>query len=158
MRNSICLSYIPARLRRLLTVGEVITNLVDNAIKYSPDNAQKIAIVSSVNSEGLIETTVQDYGAGIPSSVMPNLFSKFTRNHRNKDDITGTGLGLFLSKAIVNAHSGNIWAKSKENEGSTFGFTLLPYDQLAKELQSNNNEGIVQGSHGWIKNHSMQRR
>jgi signal transduction histidine kinase len=141
-----------------MTISEVITNLIENAIKYSPEEAHDINIVSKINPGGLVETTVQDHGVGIPGSVMPRLFGKFTRNHRNQAQIGGTGLGLFLSKSIITAHSGNIWASSKENEGSTFSFTLVPYSQLAKDLQNNNNENIVRGSHGWIKNHSMQRR
>lgn len=141
-----------------MTISEVITNLIDNAIKYSPDAAKDIIITCKLNMQGLVETTVEDHGVGIPETVMPHLFSKFSRNHRNQSQIGGTGLGLFLSKSIVTAHSGNIWASSKENVGSTFGFTLVPYSQLAKDLQSNNNENIVRSSHGWIKNHSMQRR
>lgn len=141
-----------------LTISEVITNLIDNAIKYSPDSAPNIAIVSKLDNDGRIETTIKDHGVGIPSSVMPHLFNKFSRNHRNKTKVGGTGLGLFLSKAIVNAHYGNIWANSKEGQGSTFGFTILPYSQLAKELQNNNNSDIVRTPHGWIKNHSMHRR
>ncbi len=141
-----------------MTVGEVVTNLIDNAIKYSPDGAQKITVISQVNRDGLIETTVHDTGVGIPGSVMPDLFTKFRRNHRNQGEIGGTGLGLFLCKAIVTAHRGNIWVNSKEGKGSTFGFTLLPYTQLAKDQQLTNNESIVRSSHGWIKNHSMQRR
>lgn len=141
-----------------VTIGEVVTNLIDNAIKYSPNSAEKIMVVSQLNANNQIETKVQDHGVGIPSSVMPNLFSKFYRNHRNSAQVGGTGLGLFLAKSIVTAHNGNIWVSSKENQGSTFGFTLLPYDQLAKDNQAGNNENIVRSSHGWIKNHSMQRR
>lgn len=141
-----------------MTIGEVITNLVDNAIKYSPDNAKQIRIISKLNKDGQIETVVQDKGVGIPSSVMPHLFSKFQRNYRNSKQIGGTGLGLFLSKSIISAHNGNIWANSQEGQGSTFGFTLLPFSQLAKDQQTNNNEEIIRSSHGWIKNHSMQRR
>jgi signal transduction histidine kinase len=141
-----------------MTIGEVITNLIDNAIKYSPDNAPDIRVISKLNKDGQIETTVEDHGVGIPGSVMPNLFSKFQRNHRNRAQIGGTGLGLFLSKSIISAHNGNIWVSSKEGEGSTFGFTLIPFSQLAKDQQTNNNEDIIRGSHGWIKNHSMQRR
>ncbi len=141
-----------------MTISEVITNLVDNSIKYSPNNNDPIKIVSKINSEGWVETTVEDHGVGIPEGVMPHLFSKFSRNHRNKNQIGGTGLGLYLSKAIITAHNSNIWASSKEGEGSTFGFTLVPYEQLAKDLENNNNENIVRTSHGWIKNHSMQRR
>jgi signal transduction histidine kinase len=141
------------------TVGEVLTNLIDNAIKYSPSpDAKLIRVISQVNTNGLVETTVQDQGVGIPSSVMPRLFTKFYRNHRTKGSIGGTGLGLYLCKAIVSAHRGNIWASSKEGEGSTFGFTLIPHEQLAKELANADNKEIVRSSHGWIKNHSMQRR
>lgn len=149
---------LPAVAIDRLTISEVVTNLIDNAIKYSPDSARDITVISKVNSSGLIETTVEDRGVGIPSSVMPHLFGKFSRNHRNKTKIGGTGLGLFLSKAIISAHHGNIWASSKENHGSIFGFTVLPYSQLAKELQNNNNGDIVRTPHGWIKNHSMHRR
>lgn len=141
-----------------MTISEVVTNLVDNAIKYSPDESTKIIIVSQLKTDGQIETSVQDFGVGIPESVVPNLFSKFYRNHRTKASVGGTGLGLFLSKTIVNAHNGNIWVRSKEHEGSTFAFTLLPFEQLAKDQQTNNNENIVRSSHGWIKNHSLQRR
>jgi signal transduction histidine kinase len=139
------------------TIDEVITNLIDNAIKYSPGDASDIRVSSRLSPNGLIETTISDSGVGIPSSVLPHLFSKFQRNHRNRTIIGGTGLGLFLCKAIISAHSGNIWVKSSEGKGSTFGFTLLPYSQLAKDQQSEDNKNIVRGSHGWIKNHNMQR-
>ncbi|HET7320672.1 MAG TPA: ATP-binding protein [Candidatus Saccharimonadales bacterium] len=139
-----------------LSVHEVINNLVDNAIKYS-GTSKVIKLDTRLNQEGLVETTIQDFGVGIPSSVMPNLFSKFYRDHRNRAQIGGTGLGLYLSKAIIEAHGGNIWVRSKEGEGSTFGFTLKPYAQLAEELKNGDNE-IVRNAHGWIKNHSLYRR
>src|SRR5690606_9555212 len=107
----------------------VINNLVDNAIKYS-DKADRIAVTASLNSDGLVETSVTDYGIGIPSSVMGNLFQKFHRSHKSSMQVGGTGLGLYLCKAIITAHSGNIWVRSKEGEGSTFSFTLMPYDRM----------------------------
>jgi signal transduction histidine kinase len=139
-----------------VSISEVVTNLLDNAIKYSGES-KKIVVSSRLNEEGLVETTVQDFGVGIPTSVLPSLFEKFYRNHRTRAQVGGSGLGLYLCKAIVTAHGGNIWAQSKENEGSTFGFTLKPYTQLADELKTGNND-IVRGAHGWIKNHSMYRR
>lgn len=138
-------------------IQEVINNLLDNAIKYS-GNSKKIEIRSSLNKEGLVETTVQDWGMGIPSSIVPNLFSKFYRDHHNRAQIGGTGLGLYLSKAIVGAHGGNIWVRSKEGEGSTFGFTVLPYAQLADNKKGVNATEITRSAHGWIKNHSLYRR
>jgi len=140
-----------------LSIHEVINNLVDNAIKYS-GGSRTIEIESKLNKEGLVETTVQDFGLGISSSIMPNLFTKFYRDHRNRAQIGGTGLGLYLSKAIVTAHGGSLWVRSKEGEGSVFGFTLLPYDQLTAELKKSGNQEITRSAHGWIKNHSMYRR
>lgn len=140
-----------------LSIGEVINNLIDNAIKYSA-GANLIKIDAHLTSSGLIETTVQDFGVGISSSIIANLFTKFYRDHRNRSSIGGTGLGLYLSKAIVTAHGGNMWVRSKENEGSIFGFTLLPYAQLTDELKQNNNQELTRNAHGWIKNHSLYRK
>lgn len=139
-----------------VSIHEVINNLIDNAIKYS-GKSTKIRVSAHMNQEGMVETTVQDWGVGVPANVMPNLFTKFYRDHRNRAQIGGTGLGLFLSKAIVTAHGGNIWAKSHEGQGSTFGFTLVPYTKLAQELKNGDNKEIVRGAHGWIKNHSLYR-
>lgn len=141
-----------------VSIAEVINNLLDNAIKYSRPDSTTIAVTAGLTNDGLIETTVQDYGVGIPTAVMPDLFQKFSRNHRNKATVSGTGLGLYLSKALVTAHAGHIWVRSKEGEGSVFGFTLLPYDRLAEERKNNDNDAITRKSHGWIKNHSMSRR
>jgi signal transduction histidine kinase len=140
-----------------VSIYEVISNLIDNAIKYS-GKGKKIIIRAAMTKDGQIETTVQDFGLGIPESVMPNLFSKFYRNYRNRAQIGGTGLGLFLSKTIVTAHGGNIWVRSKEGEGTTFGFTIMPYTKLADEQKSGDNMDISTSAHGWIKNHSLYRR
>ncbi len=140
-----------------LSIREVINNLVDNAIKYSQDS-KVIVIDTHLTQAGLVETTVQDFGGGIPASILPNLFTKFYRDHHNRSQIGGTGLGLYLSKAIVTAHGGNIWVRSQEGQGSTFGFTLLPYDQLAGKLEQNGDQEITRSAHGWIKNHSLYRR
>lgn len=140
-----------------VSIMEVINNLVDNAIKYS-GQSHRIRITTNLNNEGLVETTVQDFGVGIPDNIMRNLFTKFYRDHHNRAQIGGTGLGLYLSKAIVTAHGGNIWVKSKLGEGSTFGFTVLPFSQLSSELKDGANNEIVRGAHGWIKNHSLYRR
>ena len=141
-----------------VAIYEVMSNLLDNAIKYSGDS-KDITVTSRLSKEGLIETLVTDHGVGIPTSVIPNLFEKFHRNHRNQAQVGGTGLGLFLSKAIVNAHGGDIWVDSKEGSGTTVGFTLQPYSTVAAELKSGNNkDDMVRTAHGWIKNHSLYRR
>ncbi len=140
-----------------LSIQEVINNLVDNAIKYS-GNSKVINVETRLTNDGFVETTVQDFGVGISTSIMPNLFTKFYRDHRNRAQIGGTGLGLYLSKAIIAAHGGNLWVRSQEGQGSTFGFTLVPYSQLAEELKQTDGQEITRGAHGWIKNHSLYRR
>jgi signal transduction histidine kinase len=140
-----------------VSIFEVLNNLIDNAIKYSGGGTH-IDIRAVMTQDGLVETTIEDWGVGIPESVMPNLFQKFYRNFRNSAQIGGTGLGLYLCKAIVAAHGGNIWVRSKEGQGTTFGFTLIPYARLADDQKNGNNKEIIRGAHGWIKNHSLYRR
>jgi signal transduction histidine kinase len=140
-----------------VSVSEVVNNLIDNAIKYSKDS-KEIIIHSYLTKDGLVETTVQDFGAGIPETAMSNLFNKFYRDYHNRSQVGGTGMGLFLSKAIIDAHDGNIWVRSKEGQGSTFGFTLKPYAQLADEIKKGDNADVTRTAHGWIKNHSLYRR
>ena len=132
-----------------LSIHEVINNLIDNAIKYS-GTKKVVEIDAHLTPDGLVETTIRDFGLGISSAIMPNLFTKFYRDHRNRAQIGGTGLGLYLSKAIVTAHGGSLWVRSHEGQGSTFGFTLLPYAQLAKELKQSGNQEITRGALGWI--------
>jgi len=141
-----------------IAITHVITNLVDNAIKYSKEDGQ--IIVKSVLKDGEVETTVQDFGIGIPTSVVDNLFTKFYRSHKSRQVASGTGLGLYLCKTIIESHGGSIWVRSSEDRGTTFGFTLPLYASVAEELKNKDNQtnGIIRGSHGWIKNHSFYRR
>lgn len=138
------------------SIYEVLANLIDNAIKYC-GTAKEVHISSRVNNDGLVETSVKDFGLGIDSNVLPHVFEKFYRNHRNRAQIGGTGLGLYLSRAIVQAHGGQISVSSKVDEGSTFTFTVLPFDKLAEAGKSGAENGVIRGAHGWIKNHSMYR-
>jgi NtrC-family two-component system sensor histidine kinase KinB len=140
-----------------VSILEVINNLVDNAIKYS-GTSKKIRISTQLGDDGRVETSVQDFGVGIAQNILQHLFTKFYRDHHNRAQIGGTGLGLYLSKALVTAHGGNIWVTSKVGEGSTFTFTLVPYSQLTDELKHNTNKEITRAAHGWIKNHSLYRR
>jgi two-component system phosphate regulon sensor histidine kinase PhoR len=141
-----------------MSIQEVINNLIDNAIKYSGQEEKQIIVNARLNKDGMIETSVQDFGVGMPSNVVQNLFEKFYRNHRTRAQFGGSGLGLYLSKAIITAHGGQIGVSSKEGEGSTFTFTLQPYSQLADEVKNNANQDITRSAHGWIKNHSLYRR
>ncbi len=140
------------------SLSEVISNLIDNAIKYSKDHGE--VIVNANIKDTFIELTVQDFGIGMPSSVVGNLFNKFYRSHRSRQTVSGTGLGLYICKAIVESHGGTIWVRSVEGKGTTFGFTVPIYSTVADKLAAgdNGNETIIDTREGWIKNHAMFRR
>ena len=138
-----------------VSIYEVIANLIDNAIKYTHTD-EKI-VIKSYEKDDMIETTITDKGVGISPSLIGHIFEKFYRAHQSKNSVGGTGLGLYLSHAIVTAHGGTIWVQSKEGEGSTFGFTLPKYASVADQISSDDNGEITRGAHGWIKNHSLYR-
>lgn len=141
-----------------IAIQHVLTNLVDNAIKYSKSGGE--IIISAKLKGEVVETTVQDFGVGIPASIVDNLFTKFYRSHRSKHMVSGTGLGLYLCKAILEAHGGNIWVRSTEGVGTTFGFTLPTFESVAEAIKKGDTttSGIIRTSHGWIKNHALYRR
>jgi PAS domain S-box-containing protein len=104
-------------------IGQVITNLITNAIKYSP-GANRI-VISTTQANGTITCTVQDFGMGIPASEQPKLFTRFFRvANPETSTYPGLGLGLYISSEIIKRHSGNINCKSEEGKGSTFSFSL----------------------------------
>jgi signal transduction histidine kinase len=95
---------------------QVITNLIDNAVKFTDKGKISVSVIRIKKG---IQITIKDTGSGIQSQIMPKLFSKFVSSSEN-----GTGLGLFISKKIVEAHGGTIWAENNEVRGATFKFTL----------------------------------
>lgn len=135
------------------SLTEVLANIVDNALKYSSEGGH-VEVTAKVDG-GYVKCSVVDHGIGIPRSVMTNLFSKFYRSHRSRTTVSGTGLGLYISKAIIESHGGQITASSKEGEGATFTFSVPIYSTVAEKLinSNNGNEGIIESSSGWIKNH-----
>ncbi|MEK7471791.1 MAG: ATP-binding protein [Patescibacteria group bacterium] len=138
------------------TIYEVLVNLIENAVKYTHIDAP-VTIRTYKKDANWVETVVEDKGIGIPEGVIGRIFEKFYRSHRSSQTVGGTGLGLFLSKTIVTAHGGEIWVKSHEGEGSTFGFTIPTFESVASQLTSADNKTIVRGAHGWIKNHTLYR-
>lgn len=139
------------------SLGEVFANLIDNAIKYSNEGG---AITVAATSKGdTVEWVVEDHGIGMPSSVMSNLFQKFYRSHRSRETVAGTGIGLYISKAIVESHGGNISVRSEDGHGSTFIVTLPTYKTVADKLKegNNGNETLIGSDGSWIKNHNMYR-
>ena len=99
----------------------MLSNLLSNAAHVSP--AAESIIVSARREEDGVLVRVQDHGRGIPADKLPLLFRKFYKVDEIAD--RGAGLGLAISKGIVEAHGGRIWAESAgENDGATFSFTL----------------------------------
>lgn len=102
---------------------QVLTNLIDNAIKYSPPGAT--VKISSKEEEGYIRVDVEDQGPGISNSQLPLMFRKFSRFQRPMhEQVKGTGLGLYLSKYFIELHGGHIRLHTQEGKGTTFTFTL----------------------------------
>lgn len=136
------------------SLSEVLANLVDNAIKYSADGGV-IEVSASVEGD-YVKCTVVDHGIGIPGSILGHLFSKFYRSHRSRQTVAGTGLGLYISKAIIESHGGSIGVSSTEGQGSIFTFQIPVYATVADKLlgDDNRNDGIIASGSGWIKNHS----
>jgi two-component system, OmpR family, sensor histidine kinase VicK len=102
-------------------ISQVLSNLVGNALKFTKSGTVSVSIEIS-NNDGKKEfiVSVKDTGTGIDSDIMPRLFTKFVSKSE-----TGTGLGLFISKSIVEAHGGRIWAENNpDGKGATFRFSL----------------------------------
>jgi signal transduction histidine kinase len=107
----------PNRLR------EILQNLIDNAIKYTPEGTITVALTGDNN---VVQMQVIDTGAGIPQEDIPHLFQKFYRVDSSMTrTIGGTGLGLYISRKLVEMYNGRIWVESQLGKGSTF-FINLP--------------------------------
>ncbi len=104
-------------------IQRVLTNLITNSIKYSPNNSQ-ITIKVLPNPDHHVEVSVSDNGQGVPENQLIHLFDKYYRVKQKQQVKKGYGLGLYISKIIVKAHRGKIWAKNNEAGGLTVTFTL----------------------------------
>ena len=108
------LPFDPAR------VLQVLTNLLSNALKFTPEDGTVLVHVERVGAE--MRFAVSDTGPGIPTQQLTAIFERFVQVDRN--DRRGVGLGLYISRAIVERHGGRIWAENRSGAGSTFCFTL----------------------------------
>ncbi len=150
-------SDLPAIAADTASLSEVMGNLIDNAIKYS--NEGGVITVTGSSKGDTVELAVEDHGIGMPGNVVSNLFQKFYRSHRSRETVAGTGIGLYISKAIVESHGGTISVRSENGHGSTFTISLPTYAMVADKLKAsdNGNELLINGEQGWISNHSMFR-
>lgn len=106
-------------------IEQVLTNLINNAIKYSPAGGPVDIVIHAHTAAGIGELEVRDQGIGIPAEEQARVFGRFMRADNVRVlGISGTGLGLFLSRELVVRHGGSIWFESAEGQGSTFHMTL----------------------------------
>ncbi len=131
------------------SLSQVFTNLIDNAIKYSHKDG--LIKVKAYKKGDYINVEIIDQGIGMPSNVVANLFKRFYRSHRSKESIGGTGIGLFISKAIVESHGGYITVESVYKEGSTFTVGIPIYTN--QKTNQDNTNLLKDTKTGWIKNH-----
>ncbi len=128
--------------KRLL--GQVISNLLTNAIKYNRDQGR--VLVKLQVQPDLVRVDVQDTGFGIPEEDQPHIFERFYRaSNPATRQTSGSGLGLTIVKSIIERHSGYLWFESVENEGSRFSFTLPRTRQLSEGADRVVNEGAENG-------------
>lgn len=113
-------------------IERVIVNLLTNAIKFTPSKGI-IEPRAVKDDDGNVIISVEDTGVGISKEELPNLFERFWQSQRSKTSSSSTGLGLYLSKQIVEAHGGKIWAESLQGKGTTVSFQIPPIT-----LQDNN--------------------
>jgi PAS domain S-box-containing protein len=136
---------LPLVMANTARLRQVMSNLVGNAIKYTPNNGQ--VSVRAFKQDTEIRIQVIDTGIGIPAADQPHVFEKFYRVRGDHvSSIKGTGLGLALSKGIVEKHRGRIWLESVFGEGSTFTVALPAYTDLAFQdlpLSSFNHSNVL---------------
>ena len=100
-------------------ITQVIFNLLSNAVKSTEEGTISVSLEKKEDNDHVV-ISVKDTGQGINPDIMPKLFTKFATKSQ-----TGTGLGLFISKSIVEAHGGRIWAENNsDSKGATFSFSL----------------------------------
>ncbi|MEX2054119.1 MAG: ATP-binding protein [Candidatus Colwellbacteria bacterium] len=118
-------------------LGLAISNLVDNAMKYNSKNGSVTVRLKEVPKKPYIQISVQDTGVGIPPADMEKIFSKFYRApNARKIQADGSGLGLYITKNIINQHGGEIWLESTLGRGTTLFFTLPTDSSLVPRAES----------------------
>ena len=113
---------------------QVLLNLIDNAVKYSPANSLVYVTAEFLpDDDNWVRFTIRDEGSGIPQALLPKIFTKFYRVESPlKQEVEGTGLGLYITKSLTTAMGGQIFAESEEGKGSTFT-VILPAATLQRQ-------------------------
>lgn len=139
-KNLLLFTHLPEDLPKVMAnvsnLEQVFTNLLDNAIKYTPVDGKVAVSAFEIHDgphAGFIQVNVTDTGMGIEAKHIPRLFERFYRVDKARSrELGGTGLGLSIVKHIIQYHGGEIWVESQSNKGSTFSFTL----RKAEEVQA----------------------
>lgn len=118
-------------------LSQVLQNLISNAIKFVPDDRQPKVHIAVERTDGYWRFSVEDNGPGIAEDQRDRIFMIFQRLHTS-EEVEGQGIGLAISKKIVERHGGEIWVESEEGEGSTFHFTMEASDGADNEGQNMN--------------------
>ena len=106
-------------------INLVITNFLDNAVKYTSSKGEIKIYLNFINKNKEIEFSIKDSGIGIPDRDKKRLFTKFFRSENAvRMETDGSGLGLFITKNIIEAHGGRVWFESRDGKGSTFYFAV----------------------------------
>ncbi len=105
-------------------IAQVLTNLIGNALQYTPEGGR--VIISAAAQGGEVRVSVADTGIGIPAEHLPHLFTRFYRVDKSRSRASGggSGIGLTIARHLVEAHGGQIWAESEQGQGAAFHFTL----------------------------------
>jgi two-component system sensor histidine kinase KdpD len=119
---------LPAVFVDEMRIGQVISNLVDNAIKFSPAGSE--ISISAQRDKDKVVVSVTDHGVGMSKEVISKLFNRF---YQAENVVTGrrhgTGLGLAICRGIIESHGGKIWVESKVGAGSTFSFSIPIWEE-----------------------------
>lgn len=107
-------------------LGQVLVNLLHNAVKFSPNGGEVVVRVRVDGDE--VVTSVEDHGLGIPRAALARIFERFYKVDRARVRGGGTGLGLAIARHVVEQHGGRIWVESEEGRGSVFSFALPVHD------------------------------
>ncbi|MBC7914157.1 MAG: PAS domain-containing sensor histidine kinase [Pyrinomonadaceae bacterium] len=139
LESEVNINYTGDRFR----IEQVISNILNNAIKYSP-HADKVLVKSSIQDENIV-VEIRDFGIGIHEDNLSKIFNRFYRVDNTAMKFQGLGLGLFICSEIIKRHRGSFWIESEIDEGSTFHF-LLPMQEHSKNLEETNQSTYYKSS------------
>jgi signal transduction histidine kinase len=119
-------------------IRQVLRNLLNNAIKFSPEGGT-IDVISFKKADSIV-VSIRDQGAGIPGNELESIFDKFVQSSKNKTSADGTGLGLPICREIIAAHKGRIWAENNPDIGANLSF------EIPLSLEANEQKEVLVGS------------